>query len=298
MQKISYFDRIGQISTGEVDISYCFGVSLSNDYLQEPHCHYMYEIQCFLSDGWTLRVGKNIYHTEQSSCVFIPSFAVHNMVSAGSGTEKKAGLKFSINAKKNTDNTYRALQIIFSTIKAPVLLKDKRLAAIFELLSECDREDAKARVLFDNLTLSLILLVSDLALHSADKQMAEHTPVLSDLDCLYASQIEQMIMRLYRSPTFSLQAVAENIHLSMRQVERICKKVFSIPFGTLLTRQRMLAAQSLLLAGEKPAAIAIAVGYNSYVAFYRRYKAFFGCNPRAAKSARNGENNHDTERKD
>ncbi len=272
----------GELHRGETEFSYIIGVTLQeDDYVKEPHSHYMYEVQCALAGAWELCTEDAVYHVEPMSCVFIPSFAIHNMVCKDSGGQKIA-LKFSVNTVGASNLFYLKMRNILSSVSLPLILSDSRLSAIFALLATHTDKAELRDILFNDLASALILLVAEKIEESA-AAFALSPRSLSTSDCQYASKIELSILYSFADPSLTLENFAAQIHLSAKQVERICKRVFNCTFGTLLTQQRMLAAQHLILEGRKLTEVADKVGYNSYAAFYRRYKAFYGCNPKAAE---------------
>jgi transcriptional regulator GlxA family with amidase domain len=46
-----------------------------------------------------------------------------------------------------------------------------------------------------------------------------------------------------------------------------------------ITSKRLLAAQQLLRAGERPTTVYLKCGFSTYPAFYKRYVEFFGYAP-------------------
>lgn len=272
------FYRSCELKRDGIEFSYIFDTTLQNEnYVRKPHGHYMYELQCALSGTWELHTENCVYTVEPSKCIFIPSFALHNMVCRDEkGT--KCALRFLVNTTGTEDFSYYKLRNIFSSVATPLVLDKNSFSEIFSTLASHTEKSAFRNIIFDNLASALILLTSEQIESSIDTS-EKRIIGFSASDCHYASEIELAVLYSYANPQLTLKSMAEQIHLSTKQVERICNRIFGCPFGTLLARQRMYAAKHLIEEGYKLADVAEAVGYNSYTAFYRCYKSFYGHTP-------------------
>ena len=268
----------GELKQNGIEISYIFDTTLQDEeYVKKPHGHYMYELQCALSGTWELHSENEIYTISPGVCVFIPSFALHNMVCKDKNGAKSA-LRFSINTGDTTDFSYFKLRNAFSSITAPLIFSDNTLSAIFQAIAIHTEKTDFRDILFDNLASALILLTEKQVRKNANAN-EKKSPALSASDCKYASEIELSVLYSYADSQLTLKNIAQKIHLSTKQVERVCNRVFGCSFGTLLARQRMHAAKHLIEEGHKLADVSESVGYNSYTAFYRCYKSFYGHSP-------------------
>ena len=268
----------GELKQNGIEISYIFDTTLQNEeYVKKPHGHYMYELQYALSGTWELNTENEVYIIAPGACVFIPSFALHNVVCKNKDGAKCA-LRFSVNTGDAADFSYFKLRNAFSSVTAPLIFSDNALSAIFQTIVMHTEKTDFRDILFDDLASALILLTAKQIEKSATTN--EKKPLaFSASDCKYASEIELSVLYSYTDSQLTLKSMAQKIHLSTKQVERVCNRVFGCSFGTLLARQRMHAAKHLIEEGHKLCDVAEAVGYNSYTAFYRCFKAFYGHTP-------------------
>ena len=99
-------------------------------------------------------------------------------------------------------------------------------------------------------------------------------------------KIEQALYSYY-SKELPLSYLAEQLHLSERQLSRVFKKQYGIGYREKNRELRMRSAARLLLRGESIAAAAREVGYRSESAFYAAFKSFFGISPAAYRADKN-----------
>ena len=272
------FYHSGELKRDGIKLSYIIDTTLQNEnYIRKPHGHYMYELQCVLSGTWELHTENCVYTVEPSKCIFIPSFTLHNMVCKDEKGAKCA-LRFLVNTGGTENFSYFKLHNIFSSVFAPLALDKNSFSEIFSTLALHTEQSDFREILFDGLASALIFLTAEQIESSIDTS-EKRIIGFSASDCHYASEIELAVLYSYANPQLTLKSMAEQIHLSTKQVERICNRIFGCPFGTLLARQRMYAAKHLIEEGHKLADVSESVGYNSYTAFYRCYKSFYGHAP-------------------
>ena len=74
--------------------------------------------------------------------------------------------------------------------------------------------------------------------------------------------------------------IADAIHMSRRNTARIVNKLFSCSLSVLVTRQRMNCALSFIRDTDMALYdISAKVGYNTYSAFYKAFKKYYGKSP-------------------
>lgn len=98
-------------------------------------------------------------------------------------------------------------------------------------------------------------------------------------------KIEQALYGYY-TDELPLSDLAEELHLSERQISRIFKKQYGVSYRAKNRELRMQAAARRLLRGEEVAEVAAGVGYASQSAFYAAFKAYYGVSPSVYKSER------------
>ena len=78
----------------------------------------------------------------------------------------------------------------------------------------------------------------------------------------------------------SVQSVADEMHLSRSQVNRIFRQVTGTSMWKYVTAKRLLAARAMIGRGESAMNACLACGFTDYSSFYRAYKSYFGHSPK------------------
>lgn len=78
----------------------------------------------------------------------------------------------------------------------------------------------------------------------------------------------------------SVQSVADEMHLSRSQVNRIFRQVTGTSMWKYVTAKRLLAARAMINRGESAMDACMACGFSDYSSFYRAYKSYFGHSPK------------------
>ena len=76
-----------------------------------------------------------------------------------------------------------------------------------------------------------------------------------------------------------IEEVASALFLAKNYFFRVFKTAMRISPKKYITNKRLLAAQQLLCAGERPTAVYLRCGFSTYPSFYKRYTEFFGYAP-------------------
>ena len=78
----------------------------------------------------------------------------------------------------------------------------------------------------------------------------------------------------------SVQSVADAMHLSRSQVNRIFQQVTGTTMWKYVTAKRLLAARAMIQRGESANDACTACGFTDYSSFFRAYRSYFGHSPR------------------
>lgn len=107
--------------------------------------------------------------------------------------------------------------------------------------------------------------------------MQENIATDSDFGRMYV--IHRIINTKY-DKNISLDEIAKKLHLSVKQTNRIIKKLYNCNFGELVTKLKIQQAERLLTGSDIIVSdIAQMVGYNSICGFYNAFKKYHGCSP-------------------
>lgn len=76
-----------------------------------------------------------------------------------------------------------------------------------------------------------------------------------------------------------IDEIANHLFVSESYLFRLFQKELHQTPRKYVTEKRLLLAQKMLDAGEKPTAVCRKCGFSDYTTFYRNYTSFFGCAP-------------------
>lgn len=99
-------------------------------------------------------------------------------------------------------------------------------------------------------------------------------------------KIEQLLYGFY-AEELPLSYIAEQLHLSERQLSRVIKKQYGMGYREKNRELRMRSAARRLLRGESIEEIAKEVGYRSESAFFAAFKSYYGQSPAAYRAEKN-----------
>lgn len=235
------------------------------------HSHSRYELHYVRSGTLHFISEEEEFLCPAGSVLLLPP-AIRHIASAADAnvkTETEVLLYEPNDAPKN-DPVFSAL-----CVHTPTLLNDvpnctERFIRIREhLLSRSITRIEKIRG-------ETILLLSDVA-----EARLPDTPSLNvSQEEIRAEQIQGYLAENCYSSDCTCASLAERLHLSPRQVHRLCIQYYGMSFRDLLHRMRMEIAAHRLQSGETSiTAMAKQMGYSSVSSFSAAYKRHFGYTP-------------------
>ena len=98
-----------------------------------------------------------------------------------------------------------------------------------------------------------------------------------------AGELEQLLRYISAHPSadLSVEALSKQMCLSVSGFTHLFKKELGITVHQYVKQRRLIYAQTLLQAGNKPTKVFAACGYGDYSSFYKAYMDFFGYPPSA-----------------
>ena len=81
----------------------------------------------------------------------------------------------------------------------------------------------------------------------------------------------------------SLSILAEHVHMSPSQINRVFKRVTGTSVYHYIVKKRLIAAQERIIAGEGAVSASQKCGFRDYSSFFRLYKKQMGVPPTAVK---------------
>jgi AraC-like DNA-binding protein len=130
----------------------------------------------------------------------------------------------------------------------------------------------------------IILLLREI-LNKNDKSLLDNAKKSSnglydDNKVLRNEKIDNFFNRSYYLQSITIENLAEELNLSVRQVNRILKEDFNTSFHAKLIERRLFHGKKNLLRSDKTVEdIAIKVGFSSSSGFYIAFKKEFGMTP-------------------
>lgn len=247
-------------------------VSLPHDFYhnsltQDPysHSHPKYELHYILSGNCILHTQEQSLACTQGHFLLIPPRCMHRIVP--------------------DDTQVKTLTFLYSVVgdaaavmpegSGCVLIADdfggaERLMRIRTELTL--REAAFA----EKIQGELMALLADLARRCG----SQNCPVVQEPEENRAEIIESYLAHHKFDPNCSCGELAREMHLSTRQVHRLCLQYFNAPFRELLTDMRMeIASHRLRTTDISIGALATQIGYASIESFSAAYKRHFGKAP-------------------
>lgn len=236
------------------------------------HTHSLYEM-FFVVDGvLTVHFDDEDVKVEKNTVLFLAPDVRHYTVIDPDDGASRYTFHFAYQAKRKTRTT-NALSYLFSFPKYFKMSIDAFESMQLELYSRAlaEREEALA-----GCYLLSFLLSKGISLGKGES--SEQIMLAGDTEAGRLYKIESLCSSLY-AEAFPLSLLAEELHLSERQIERIIKRHYGMGFHALITSYRMREAKGLLLKGASVSEVAEAVGYSSSSAFHRAFRLHFGMTP-------------------
>lgn len=279
-----YYEKSGSFNISDATLS--FTIIYNNgqtQYAQSPHYHASWELQHFVTDGWNISTEQQTEAVETGAVCIIPPFYFHHFCPQSEDEKyKKISIKFSIDTnEKKSGQASEQLNAALHQINQVTYINNERISSLFSMLSSLPANDYKKETIVSSLVCCIIAYLIDTLENTATDSLPITAERISSKEHHYAISIEDYIASNYKTPQLQLSSLADYLHLSERQTQRLCLKIFKENFSSLLTRQRMTVAHSLI--HEKNLhlnEIAEMIGYESYAGFYKSYKKHYNKSPR------------------
>ena len=230
------------------------------------HTHAMYELLYFLNGDATHIIEDRKYKLKKGDLILIRPYRYHFIQIDSPSDYERYDILFDkerdgIDSVSLIPDDIEVINISENPLADSILRKTdyyhkkcepEMFASVMKhLLSE----------LFFNLSISLPDTASDVTTIS---------PLLSDA----LRYINQNLCTLR-----SVGEIAKKLFVSESYLFRVFKTELHQTPKKYITDKRLLMAQRMIAAGEKPAYVCEACGFGDYTAFYRSYLAFFGHSP-------------------
>lgn len=245
------------------------------------HMHTKHEFQFIFSGELQVRIDEDAQVlVPADSVLLIPPNVLHTNPAA-EGKRLIATIALQPLHREQEDpefSEFRYYCALFGSVKEPLVLQSEAISdCVSQLVSlpELPQNRHKQKNLLAYLLIQLGMAIERSCGETAEESLLQ---LGNQYNHLYYV-IEQHINKYYNKK-ISAEEMAEVLHMSRRQVDRIVDQIWGKTYATLIVERRMLIAQKLLQKTDMPCAkIAEQVGYTSYPGFYLAFRRHFGMTP-------------------
>lgn len=237
------------------------------------HAHSWYELFYVVEGVLHIFMGGEEHLVEAGNIFLVPPGEEHYTVIDEVEGAVRYCFQFSAKVRRETPTALALQRFLESCERCPHSVDGACYTLVRVLADSIAAEDDAA--------VGAHLLSLLLACGSSVLGQRRHTPdVLDDNESDRIYRIETICQGFFNERAISLSLIADELHLSERQVERLFKQHYGCNFHAYITHLRMQEALAMLKDGEPVATVAESVGYGSASVFYRTFRLYFGCSPR------------------
>jgi len=216
------------------------------------HFHQFHQLVFPLHGSINITLSEESWLVSQGECIIILAGQKHDFCAQQSARFIVVDCK---TLPKNILNSTTAKITIDSALLSYIQFTEKQLAQAVNLTIE--------QQLFEVL---FLLLSQQRCLNKVDKRLEKVLAVISD----------------DLSQNFTIATLAQQAYLSPTQFKKIFKECLGLSVQSYISQQRMEKSKALLTHTDIPISIiAEQVGYQNPSAFSRKFKRYFGDNPKA-----------------
>lgn len=242
----------------------------------QRHCNADYELHMILSGACTISVEEHQYALSAGEAILISPGHYHLPLTISEAFQKVSVSFFPYSGKVAESFQDTGMVKIIN-------LSDTMRQLAFQILDECDKgfpfhRDLMAAMLTQSMVHLLRRLAVPERVAATEVSNAWRTDII---DNFFSEELD-----------YGTEAqLAEQLHLSRRQLSRVMQIHYGMNFRQKLLSARMDRAGWLLRTSDLTIAQVYSnVGYNSEAAFYQNFKAYYGLTPRQyRKKQRNRE---------
>lgn len=234
----------------------------------ENHDHAGYELHVMLAGKCKLEVEGRILQIRPKDAVLLPPGCFHRAVST-EGRQEHMVVTFTADGPLQ--------QILQETVQGSRLYQvgGDMISLCRAIRSEMENRAQFRGAVMQNL-LSLMMAYHLRLLHLPRRE--ENDPISMRIGRKYTDEID--IYFEEDLAVANMDGLAERLHLSRTQVNRLLKKNYGVTFREKLIRARMVRAAWLLTHTDlRVEEVAVTVGYSSLSAFHEMFRSRFDTTP-------------------
>lgn len=245
------------------------------------HLHSKHEFQYIISGALQEHINADkVIRVEQDSILLIPPNILHsNATAPGSRLIMTLAMQqLHTGATDPLFSEYSYYCGLFGAFREPIIFQDSIITYCIQQLMglpDLPQNVHKRKSLLNMIFIQLAECVQRYGRTDTERYKFQPGTQYNQQYFL----IEQYINTHYNKKT-SVEEIAEFLHISRRQADRIVDQIFGKTYAALILERRMSIAQTLLQKTDMTCTqIAEKVGYTSYTGFYIAFKQHFGMAP-------------------
>ena len=260
-------------STLLLDVNEALPQELKSDLF---HTHSGFELFCADTGPVLLFFEDTLCTLEKGQAAIVPPGMYHHAVFSDAG-DKALAFNYMLLCQHDSQSA-RLLQRLHAGDQQQLLRLDSHSTQLARLLAEALQLDQGSLC-----CLYMLALLTRLSQSCTPTDRITARPADNTAGRLY--RIDQAIFS-HHTGKLPLSTLAEEMHLSVRQLSRIIRKHYGASYRTKNKQLRMESAARRLQQGEPIALVAAAEGYHSLSAFYAAFRSTFGMTPSAYRRSK------------
>lgn len=238
------------------------------------HTHSGHELFYAKEGSVLLCFEDELFSLPQGQLAIVPPGKSHHAVFSDC-RDRKHVFNYMLQQQRSSHTT-RTLDRLHRSGEFRCFPPDTQTGQLAQLLS-----DALSRGDHSLCGLYMLALLLNCARCCALTAPAENQPPENTAGRLY--KIDQAIF-FHHTGKLPLKSLAQELHLSPRQLSRIIQKHYGVSYRAKNKQLRMQSAARRLQKGEEISQVAVAEGYSSLSAFYTAFRKTFGITPAKYKA--------------
>ncbi len=278
--------------------------TVSNKHLLMPtrHNHAFYEVFLISLSRGKFSIDGNSEEISGNTMIIVGPSQYHSVIYEESQDNVVYSFRFSFEPKQDDESTQKQAQAeeVLGCLKELSLIKCRDTHNSFQIIEQIKKELNQREIGCNDAIESLVALLITNCLRNVNIHICENAgkdvtyikkeriqstdadPKLKDL-----INIEKYFADNHADDKM-LESLAEHLHLSKRQTERLIKSYFGVTYREKLIMTRIETAKELLLGTHLSIDdIASGVGYSSRTSFSTSFKNYEGITPADFKKQNN-----------
>ena len=260
-----YVDILQEVTTNHLSVSLH-----SHDFYEILYCHNPANVEYL--------VGAERYRLQKGDIVFIPPGVPHCPILPEQIPEAYRRDVIRVSREYITSMLSLDIDQVSESTLGSFLLRTggtrwEFLADLYQqsVAEAEEKRDGWELVLMANTSKLLVYLYRAFTEHSITPMKAEKPELLDQV-------LEYIEQHLHEK--ISLAEVAHHFYVSQSTITQTFRNKLGLSFYRCVTQARLISAKQLIEGDQSLEAIAEAVGFTDYSAFYRSFKQEFGISPR------------------